>query len=126
MARITIEDCLVKIPNKFELTVLAVQRVREVVSGAIPMIHSKDKEVVMVLREIAQGLASPDMLKESLIMKFRTRRKLEEDDPQPQTDGFSKESNWLSSDASSSVHIGDGDGALEESEEDGYSSNNRK
>ena len=55
MARVTIEDCLEQVPNRFSLIHLAFQRVKQLRSGAGPEIESKNKEVVLALREIAAG-----------------------------------------------------------------------
>jgi DNA-directed RNA polymerase subunit omega len=55
MARVTIEDCLEQVPNRFSLIHLAFQRVKQLRSGAVPEIQSKNKEVVVALREIAAG-----------------------------------------------------------------------
>ena len=55
MARITVEDCLSKIPNRFELVVLASKRARQLFKGAKPLVDSDNREVVVALREIAAG-----------------------------------------------------------------------
>jgi len=55
MARITVEDCLNKIPNRFELVILASRRARQLFKGAKPLIGSDNREVVVALREIAAG-----------------------------------------------------------------------
>ncbi len=55
MARITVEDCLKNIPNKFELVLLATKRVKLLIKGAQPLIKSDNREVVLALREIAAG-----------------------------------------------------------------------
>ena len=55
MARVTIEDCLEQVPNRFSLIHLAFQRVKQLRSGDVPRIQSKNKEVVVALREIAAG-----------------------------------------------------------------------
>jgi DNA-directed RNA polymerase subunit omega len=55
MARVTIEDCLEQVPNRFSLIHLAFQRVKQLRAGARPEIQSKNKEVVVALREIAAG-----------------------------------------------------------------------
>lgn len=56
MARVTIEDSLEKVPNRFALTVLAAKRTRQLLKGAKPFIDPKDnKSVVVALREIAAG-----------------------------------------------------------------------
>jgi DNA-directed RNA polymerase subunit omega len=53
MARITVEDCLARIPNRFELVVVAARRAKELLKGAPPLVRSENKEVVTALREIA-------------------------------------------------------------------------
>jgi DNA-directed RNA polymerase subunit omega len=53
MARVTIEDCLEQVPNRFSLIHLAFQRVKQLRSGSAPMVQTKNKEVVVALREIA-------------------------------------------------------------------------
>ena len=55
MARITVEDCLARIPNRFELVVVAARRAKELLQGARPLVKSENKEVVTALREIAGG-----------------------------------------------------------------------
>ncbi|MBI2352327.1 MAG: DNA-directed RNA polymerase subunit omega [Deltaproteobacteria bacterium] len=53
MARITVEDCLKQIPNRFELVMLASKRARQLFKGAKPLIDSGNREVVVALREVA-------------------------------------------------------------------------
>ncbi len=55
MARITVEDCLQKIPNRFELVIVAAHRAKELLKGSHPLVESTNKEVVTALREIAAG-----------------------------------------------------------------------
>ena len=55
MARITIEDCLEKVENRYELVHLTVKRVNQLKDGADALVRSKNKEVVTALREIAAG-----------------------------------------------------------------------
>ena len=63
MARITVGDCLKKIPNRFELTLAATYRARQLATGASPMLEAtKDKPTVMALREVAQGLVGVEIL----------------------------------------------------------------
>ncbi len=59
MARITIEDCLEKVENRFELVHLAIKRVKELKKGATPLVECDNKEVVTALREIAAGKVYP-------------------------------------------------------------------
>jgi len=55
MARITVEDCLEKIPNRFELALASVKRAKMLLRGGRPLVESTNKEVVTSLREIAAG-----------------------------------------------------------------------
>ncbi|MGC8507758.1 MAG: DNA-directed RNA polymerase subunit omega [Thiomonas sp.] len=63
MARITVEDCLEKIPNRFQLVLAASYRARMLEQGHSPKIETKDKPAVTALREIAAGLVGIEMLK---------------------------------------------------------------
>ena len=63
MARITVEDCLAKIPNRFELVLAATYRARMLSQGHAPKIESKNKPGVTALREIAAGKIGVEMLK---------------------------------------------------------------
>ena len=55
MARVTVEDCLEKVPNRFELAVLVSKRVKQLQKGDTPVVKSKNKAVVTSLREVAKG-----------------------------------------------------------------------
>ena len=55
MSRITVEDCLEKVDNRFELVMLATKRAKQLFKGAKPLIDSDNREVVVALREIADG-----------------------------------------------------------------------
>lgn len=59
MARITVEDCTEKIPNRFELIRAAVLRTRQLKRGSRPIVDSENREVVTALREIAAGHVTP-------------------------------------------------------------------
>ncbi|MDY0329922.1 MAG: DNA-directed RNA polymerase subunit omega [Thiomonas sp.] len=63
MARITVEDCLEKIPNRFQLVLVATYRARMLEQGHSPKLETKDKPAVTALREIAAGLIGLEMLK---------------------------------------------------------------
>jgi DNA-directed RNA polymerase subunit omega len=63
MARITVEDCLKQIPNRFELVLSATYRARMLSQGHTPKIDSKNKPCVTALREIAAGKIGTEMLK---------------------------------------------------------------
>ncbi len=63
MARITIDDCLKRIPNRFELTLAATYRARQITTGAQPMLDAdRDKPTVIALREVAAGKVGVEIL----------------------------------------------------------------
>ena len=67
MARITIEDCLKRIPNRFQLTLVATYRARQLTVGSSPMLEGeKDKPTVIALREIAEGKVGLEILSRGL------------------------------------------------------------
>ncbi|MEI8384414.1 MAG: DNA-directed RNA polymerase subunit omega [Nitrosomonadaceae bacterium] len=63
MARITVDDCLKRIPNRFEMTLVATIRARQLSIGSAPMVESaRDKPTVIALRELAQGMVGIELL----------------------------------------------------------------
>lgn len=81
MARVTVEDCVDKVPNRFELVMLAAHRAREVSSGAaITVDRDNDKNPVVSLREIAEETQSADELRERMIESNQTQ--IEVDEPE--------------------------------------------
>ncbi|MFT7287080.1 MAG: DNA-directed RNA polymerase subunit omega [Halieaceae bacterium] len=64
MARVTVEDCLTSVDNRFELVMVASKRARQIATGGKePLVQEEsDKPTVIALREIAEGLVTPDML----------------------------------------------------------------
>ena len=63
MARITVDDCMKFIPNRFQLTLAATYRARMLAQGHAPKVESKDKPTVTALREISEGKIGIEMLK---------------------------------------------------------------
>lgn len=81
MARVTVEDCVDKVPNRFELVLLAAHRAREIAAGApITVERDNDKNPVVALREIAEETQSVDELRERLIESQQTQ--IEVDEPE--------------------------------------------
>lgn len=81
MARVTVEDCVDKVPNRFELVMLAAHRAREIASGdAITVERDNDKNPVVSLREIADETQSADDLRERMIESQQTQ--IEVDEPE--------------------------------------------
>ena len=81
MARVTVEDCIEKIPNRFELVMAAAQRARKIGSGAaLTVDRDDDKNPVVALREIAEETLTADNLREAAIESNQTQ--IEVDEPQ--------------------------------------------
>jgi len=79
MARITVEDCVTKVPNRFELVMLAAQRARDVSAGAsLTLDRDNDKNPVVALREIAEGSVDLDHLRYELIHGLRRHVEIED------------------------------------------------
>ena len=81
MARVTVEDCVDKVPNRFELVLLASHRAREIAAGSpLTVDRDKDKNSVVSLREIAEETQSADVLRERMIESHQTQ--IEVDEPE--------------------------------------------
>ncbi len=81
MARVTVEDCVDKIPNRFELVMLAAHRARELSAGAeLTVDRDNDKNPVVALREIAEETLTAEQLRESYIQANQTQ--IEVDEPE--------------------------------------------
>lgn len=71
MARITVEDCLDNVDNRFQLVLVATKRARQLALGSTPLVEAEnDKPTVLALREIAAGLVTRDILEEPEIDEF--------------------------------------------------------
>lgn len=94
MARVTVEDCILKVPNRFELVLVASQRAREIGSGAAIMVErDNDKNPVVSLREIADTDLSLEGLSESLVKNHQKVIEIEEDE-EDMIDVMEGESEW--------------------------------
>ena len=81
MARVTVEDCVDKVPNRFELVMLAAHRARSLASGSpLTVERDNDKNPVVALREIAEETLTADQLREAAIESFQ--RQIEVDEPE--------------------------------------------
>tara|TARA_B110000208_G_scaffold154542_1_gene187185 strand:+ start:610 stop:999 length:390 start_codon:yes stop_codon:yes gene_type:complete len=79
MARVTVEDCVTKVPNRFELVMIASQRARDVSAGSsITIERDNDKNPVVALREIADGTIDLAELKESVIKGLQNYVEMDE------------------------------------------------
>ena len=82
MARVTVEDCILKIPNRFRLVMLAAQRARDLSVGSpLTVERDNDKDPVVALREIAEGTVAVDDLEVGLIEGLQKHLDVDEPDP---------------------------------------------
>jgi DNA-directed RNA polymerase subunit omega len=80
MARVTVEDCVVKVPNRFDLVLLSAQRARQISGGAeLTIDRDRDKNPVVALREVAEETVRPRDLEEALVGSLQ-RVQVDEDD----------------------------------------------
>lgn len=80
MARVTVEDCVDKVPNRFDLVLLAAQRARQISGGAdLTLDRDRDKNPVVALREIAEETVRPRDLKEAVVSSLQ-RVQIDEED----------------------------------------------
>ena len=93
MARVTVEDCIEKLPNRFELVMMAAQRARKIGSGAALTIpKDNDKNPVIALREIAGETIAPALLKEEIVSGYQ--RYLPQDEADDAIDLMDGEKEW--------------------------------
>jgi len=93
MARVTVEDCVEKVPNRFELVLLAAQRARKIGAGAALLVErDNDKNPVVSLREIADEKVIPAELREELVRN--NQRVIEMDDHADVIDKVDNEEEW--------------------------------
>ncbi|HEX4113071.1 MAG TPA: DNA-directed RNA polymerase subunit omega [Stellaceae bacterium] len=79
MARVTVEDCVIRVPNRFELVLLAAQRARDITAGApISLDRDNDKNPVVALREIADDMVQLDQLQNAVITGMQKHVEIDE------------------------------------------------
>ena len=87
MARVTVEDCVLKVPNRFDLVMVAAQRAREISAGGLLTIdRDNDKNPVVALREIADATVNTDELSNSVVTGLQ--KHVENDEPEEEGQGF--------------------------------------
>jgi len=118
MARVTVEDCIDKIPNRFELVMVAAQRARRIGSGSsLTVPRDNDKNPVVALREIAGETVSHEKLKEEMIQSHQ--RFLPNDDDDQAIDLMDGEKEWGEMNKKASgMYADDSDEVAEDEDED--------
>ena len=118
MARVTVEDCVLKVPNRFELVVLAAQRARDVAAGApLSVDRDNDKDPVVALREIADETIDLGVLKNALVKGLQ--KTVESDEPEEEIVDFLASEQELLRDRGPAEEGSDEISLMEESEEEG-------
>jgi DNA-directed RNA polymerase subunit omega len=93
MARVTVEDCVDKIPNRFDLVLMSAHRARQLSGGADPLVdRDRDKNPVVALREIANKSLKPDELKEEFIKSLQRHAEVDEPEAAPAEEVASEDS----------------------------------
>lgn len=79
MARVTVEDCILKVTNRFDLVIYSAQRARSIAAGAVLTLdRDNDKNPVVALREIADGMVEPADLEESVVKSLQKMTEIDE------------------------------------------------
>ncbi len=114
MARVTVEDCILLVPNRFELVMMAGQRAREIASGAALQVdRDRDKNPVVALREIAEEKLSLDGMKENLVKGYQ--RRVDSDSSEEELkELMAEEQKW----ATAAAAMAEGMAGADEDEED--------
>ena len=73
MARVTVEDCVVVVPNRFELCLIAINRAKSILSGAATYLDRQEKPAVISLREIAEENIDIDNIRKNIIRNIKNR-----------------------------------------------------
>ncbi len=95
MARVTVEDCVIRVPNRFELVLLAVQRARDLSAGAsLTVERENDKNPVIALREIAEETIEVDDLRQSLVTGLQKHVESEKTEDDTMTILAAAEKDW--------------------------------
>ena len=78
MARVTVEDCILVVPNRFDLVAIAAQRAKQIAAGnPLTLERDNDKDAVVALREVAEHTVSPETLREEMVQSFCKRHAME-------------------------------------------------
>ena len=117
MARVTVEDCVLQIPNRFELVMLAAQRSRDISAGApLSLDRDNDKNPVVALREIAETTLDLDVLRNALIKGLQ--KVPEADEPEEEIVDFLATEQDMAREAAAAEVMGEEGLAMEEDEDD--------
>jgi DNA-directed RNA polymerase subunit omega len=92
MARVTVEDCIDKVQNRFDLVLYSAYRARQLSGGADPLVdRDRDKNPVVALREIAAKVTKPDELREDYIRSLQKHAEVDEPEETPTEEDLGRE-----------------------------------
>lgn len=119
MARVTVEDCILLVPNRFELVMMAGSRAREIASGAVLHVdRDRDKNPVVALREIAEEKLNLDTMKENLVKGYQ--RRVDSDSSEEELkELMAEEQKWASAAAAMAEGMAGADADEDEDEDEG-------
>ena len=81
MARVTVEDCIVNIPNRFDLVITAAQRAKQIASGSpLTVERDNDKDAVVALREIAEETIDRELVQDEIVQSFQKQYEFDRND----------------------------------------------
>ena len=110
MARVTVEDCIEEVPNRFELVMLVSQRARKIGAGSpLTVDRDNDKNTVVALREIAAETVKPDDMEEELIRSHQRILFADDEDDNPEIDLMDGEAEWSTMSSSDDSKDGEGE-----------------
>ncbi len=93
MARVTVEDCVLVVPNRFELVVLSSQRAKDIASGGVLTVdRDNDKNAVVSLREIAEKTIDVAALRECIVQNLQRKVRTDRFEPEPAASAADEES----------------------------------
>ena len=119
MARVTVEDCIVRIPNRFDLVMMAAQRARDISAGAtLTLERDNDRNPVVALREIAEASVDIDDLEENMIKGLQKHVELDEPE-EDEMDILAIQQDMQNEISSIGVVVGSEDDTFVGDEEDG-------
>lgn len=88
MARVTVEDCILNIPNRFDLVITAAQRAKQIASGVpLTLDRDNDKDAVVSLREVAEKTIDLNMIQEEIVQNFQKKSGFDAGDTLEDEDG---------------------------------------
>lgn len=107
MARVTVEDCVLVVQNRFELCLIANSRAKNILSGASTTLNEKEKPSVIALREIADGLVDIEKIRHNITESAKNRSTINDDSVQENTSEIIAEETETSANLKDNIFLAD-------------------